>query len=288
MGSSKLEIFRVGLYVLFPVALFYYFNLPDNQDEFLEKRKKEMYPPFEETNRPPTTSEDRKQYREIILEARRKAAASHQCIVETSEFIGFIRGKVFKPFLLKNDKQVDVKKKPPVITRLPASSVTCLDYHFGEKPLGERGYIGKAFPDGVKVLDRVKDFIPLLASANENLEKEMTGKPAAEFDIENVEKDDQYVEMDLGLYAKDDDSSSSDSSDSSDSDEEIMCKMIDEITTDNLKLKKEEKTVKNLISEVEVTDNNHNNQNVKSRTAKTKKRPAVRGRKAKRGKTKRC
>ena len=47
----------------------------------------------------------------------------------------------------------------------------------------------------LSVLDRVKDFIPLLASANESLEKEMTGKPAEEFDIENVDKDDQYIEM---------------------------------------------------------------------------------------------
>ena len=66
-----------------------------------------------------------------------------------------------------------------------------------------------------------------------------------------------------------------------------MCKMIGEITADNLKLKKEGKTVTNLISEVEITDSNHNNQNVKSRTAKRQKRPTTRGRQARRGKVKR-
>ena len=63
--------------------------------------------------------------------------------------------------------------------------------------------------------------------------------------------------------------------------------MIGEITTDNLKLKKEEKTVTNLISEVEITDSNHNNQKVKSRTAKRRKRPPARGRQARRGRVKR-
>lgn len=76
--GSKIELFRVTLYVFFPVALFYYFNLPDNQDNFIEQRKKEIYPPIEKTNRPPTTVEDTKRYRELIMEARNKAMAANQ------------------------------------------------------------------------------------------------------------------------------------------------------------------------------------------------------------------
>ncbi|XP_065069749.1 protein PET100 homolog, mitochondrial-like [Rhopilema esculentum] len=68
--GNRIELFRVGLYVLFPVAIFYYFNLPENQDDYLEKRKREIYPPFEETNVPPKTSEERKKYRELTLNER--------------------------------------------------------------------------------------------------------------------------------------------------------------------------------------------------------------------------
>jgi len=68
----KLEIAKVGLYVLFPVAVFYYFNLPENQDDYLEIRKKELYPPLQEKNIPPKTLEEMRHYREL-LQSKRKS-----------------------------------------------------------------------------------------------------------------------------------------------------------------------------------------------------------------------
>jgi len=37
MGGYKLEIFRMALYVTFPIGIFYYFNHPDVYRRFLEK-----------------------------------------------------------------------------------------------------------------------------------------------------------------------------------------------------------------------------------------------------------
>ena len=47
----------------------------------------------------------------------------------------------------------------------------------------------------ILVLSQVKDFLPLLASANEKLEKDLAFKPLSDFDIENVESDETFVEM---------------------------------------------------------------------------------------------
>jgi len=40
MGGYKLEIFRMALYVSFPIGIFYYFNNPDVYRQFLEKAYK--------------------------------------------------------------------------------------------------------------------------------------------------------------------------------------------------------------------------------------------------------
>lgn len=45
MGSWKMEIFRMTLYVMFPVAMFHYFNQPKYFEEWVVKTKRELYPP---------------------------------------------------------------------------------------------------------------------------------------------------------------------------------------------------------------------------------------------------
>jgi len=51
-----MEVFRFGLYVLFPVGFMAYFGAP----EFFEKHVKTInfWPPPEKTNHPPTTKEE--------------------------------------------------------------------------------------------------------------------------------------------------------------------------------------------------------------------------------------
>ncbi|CAG9855178.1 unnamed protein product [Phyllotreta striolata] len=45
MGNWKLEVAKMGLYVTFPVALFYYFNQPQYFEEWVVNKKREIYPP---------------------------------------------------------------------------------------------------------------------------------------------------------------------------------------------------------------------------------------------------
>lgn len=48
MGSWKLEICKMALYVMFPVAMFHYFNQPKYFEEWVIKTKRELYPPDNE------------------------------------------------------------------------------------------------------------------------------------------------------------------------------------------------------------------------------------------------
>uniref|UniRef100_A0A023F7B9 Protein pet100 log mitochondrial n=1 Tax=Triatoma infestans TaxID=30076 RepID=A0A023F7B9_TRIIF len=45
MGGWKLEVFKMGIYMAFPVALFHYFNQPQYFEEWVTKVKREIYPP---------------------------------------------------------------------------------------------------------------------------------------------------------------------------------------------------------------------------------------------------
>lgn len=45
MGKWQLEVFRMGIYMTFPVILFHYFNLPENYEEKVIQFKREMFPP---------------------------------------------------------------------------------------------------------------------------------------------------------------------------------------------------------------------------------------------------
>jgi len=45
MGNPSLEVLKLGLYVTFPVALFYAFNQPRLFEDWVIKMKRELYPP---------------------------------------------------------------------------------------------------------------------------------------------------------------------------------------------------------------------------------------------------
>lgn len=47
MGNWQLEVAKMALYVSFPVALFHYFNQPENFDEWVRKMQPAMNPPGE-------------------------------------------------------------------------------------------------------------------------------------------------------------------------------------------------------------------------------------------------
>ncbi|KAG7235821.1 hypothetical protein INR49_002120 [Caranx melampygus] len=82
------------------------------------------------------------------------------------------------------------------------------------------------------VLERLQNFLPQMAEANEKLKRQMEEAPAGHFDIENVDEAQKVIEMDVALVelsgSEDEDTSSSE--EESDSDEEL------EITEQNLKL----------------------------------------------------
>lgn len=45
MGNWTLEIFKMGMYMTFPVAMFHIFNQPAYFEEWVTKKKRELYPP---------------------------------------------------------------------------------------------------------------------------------------------------------------------------------------------------------------------------------------------------
>ncbi|XP_014669693.1 PREDICTED: protein PET100 homolog, mitochondrial-like [Priapulus caudatus] len=45
MGGWKLEIFKMAVYMSFPVATFWYFNKPKFYEDWTIKMRRELYPP---------------------------------------------------------------------------------------------------------------------------------------------------------------------------------------------------------------------------------------------------
>lgn len=45
MGTWKLEVAKMALYISFPIGLFHYFNQPEYFEEWVVKTKRELYPP---------------------------------------------------------------------------------------------------------------------------------------------------------------------------------------------------------------------------------------------------
>ncbi|XP_046851326.1 protein PET100 homolog, mitochondrial-like [Xenia sp. Carnegie-2017] len=60
--GSKIELLRMTIYVFFPVAVFYYFNMPDFYEEYVQSRMKKLYPPSANTKKPPASIEELKAY----------------------------------------------------------------------------------------------------------------------------------------------------------------------------------------------------------------------------------
>lgn len=71
MGSWKLEVFKIALYISFPVGLFYVFNQPQYFEEWVIKTRREMYPKQDEENR--------RKFREE-LEKHRRASTEKQLL----------------------------------------------------------------------------------------------------------------------------------------------------------------------------------------------------------------
>lgn len=68
MGSWRLEVGRMAVYLAFPVALFYYFNQPTYFEEWVTKTKREIFPP--------ENPQDRVDMQNFIQYMRKKEASS--------------------------------------------------------------------------------------------------------------------------------------------------------------------------------------------------------------------
>lgn len=139
----------------------------------------------------------------------------------------------FSSFVINKDKDAKTtqRQQPPSITRVEASSV----------------------------LNRVKNFLPVMASANQHLEKEIKESSPSKFNIEDVDESENYIEMNIGMFAKGNEETGISSSEESDSellDEDSVCKMLEGITEKNLKIRKEDRTIPSMITEIE-TSNKH-------------------------------
>lgn len=64
MAGWRLEVARMAMYVMFPVALFHIFNQPAYFEEWVTKTKRELYPPEKDGHR--------KEMEDFIYEMREK------------------------------------------------------------------------------------------------------------------------------------------------------------------------------------------------------------------------
>lgn len=72
MGKSAgngIELLRMSIYVFFPVAVFYYFNVPHLFEKRVAEKRKILHP---DGNRPPLSWEENEKLRLQLKEERRK------------------------------------------------------------------------------------------------------------------------------------------------------------------------------------------------------------------------
>lgn len=50
MGGWKLEVFKMAIYMSFPVGLFYYFNQPKYFEKWVVQTRRESFPPQDNEN----------------------------------------------------------------------------------------------------------------------------------------------------------------------------------------------------------------------------------------------
>ncbi|XP_075065414.1 NOP protein chaperone 1 [Mixophyes fleayi] len=89
------------------------------------------------------------------------------------------------------------------------------------------------------ILDRVHNFLPQMAQANENLSRDIESSPAGTFDIENIEEEEKIIEMNVALVELN--SSDSSEEEKSSSDESSDSDPDGEVTEHNLKLRQKVK-----------------------------------------------
>ncbi|XP_072002550.1 NOP protein chaperone 1 [Engystomops pustulosus] len=123
--------------------------------------------------------------------------------------VGSSGGGLYKTLLI-NSKQSKKSGSCPPIVRMPRSSI----------------------------LDRVQNFLPQMAQANDNLQREIQSFSEGKFDIENVEDAENVIEMNVALVEL---SSSESSEEDSDSSGESSDSDSDEVTEHNLRLRQKGK-----------------------------------------------
>ncbi|KAI3366997.1 hypothetical protein L3Q82_009631 [Scortum barcoo] len=104
------------------------------------------------------------------------------------------------------------------------------------KPKADRSLQTERVPRS-SVLERLQNFLPQMAEANEKLKQQMEAAPPGCFDIESVEEAERVIEMDVALVElSGSESNSEDEEDTSDSDEDSDSGEESKITEQNLKL----------------------------------------------------
>ncbi|RDD47722.1 Protein PET100-like protein, mitochondrial [Trichoplax sp. H2] len=69
--GNKIELFRMTIYVFFPVAIFYYFNKPDWYEKWVENKRAKIYELGEEGRKLPGSYIGMKELRQKMLEEKR-------------------------------------------------------------------------------------------------------------------------------------------------------------------------------------------------------------------------
>ncbi|NP_001188341.1 NOP protein chaperone 1 [Danio rerio] len=97
------------------------------------------------------------------------------------------------------------------------------------------------------VLDRLQNFLPQMAQANESLRQQMQEAPAGFFNIETVEDAEKVIEMDVALVElEESDSSEVDEESSSSSEEDSSEEELQTVTAKTLKLPGDRKRKANI------------------------------------------
>lgn len=67
MGNWQLEVFKLGLYVSFPVGMFYFYNQAEYFEDWVINMKRQLYPPEHLTSR--------QELQDVIKDMRQKHQA---------------------------------------------------------------------------------------------------------------------------------------------------------------------------------------------------------------------
>lgn len=81
MGNWTLEVWKMALYMAFPVVVYHVFNQPEYFEEYTIKMKRQMYPPEDERKRQQLNAafnalNERVEQREAEKEAARQLATA--------------------------------------------------------------------------------------------------------------------------------------------------------------------------------------------------------------------